>query len=259
MKIITWNINSIRARLPRLLALLERHRPDVLCLQEIKATEDQFPYAALEDAGYHAAVWGQKTYNGVALLAREPLQGVSRGFLGNPAADQARVLAADVMGLRIINLYVINGQEVGSDAYALKLAWLDALAAWLEQAHDPEQPLLLAGDFNIIPEDRDAHDPERWRGQVLFSDAELQRLKRLLSWGLLDLQRVLSDGGEIYSWWDYRFGAFHKGWGLRIDLLLGTRAVARRCQLVEVDREERKKSSGEGNPSDHAPVIAILD
>lgn len=263
LKLITWNVNSVRSRMERTVALLERHQPDVVCLQEIKVADGEFPAADFERLGYRSAIYGQKTYNGVAILSREPVTDVTRGFPGDPVPEEARVIAATVAGspfdpqggLRLVNLYVVNGQSVGSDKYSRKLAWLDALTRWLSDSHDPGTPLLLVGDFNIAPEERDVHDPERWRGKVLFSDPERERLDRMLAWGLRDLQRVHTDEGGLYTWWDYRMGAFHRGWGLRIDLGLGTAPVAERLTEVAIDREERKTSTGEGKPSDHAPVI----
>jgi exodeoxyribonuclease-3 len=263
LKIITWNVNSVRTRMERVAALLERHDPDVLCLQEIKVVDDDFPAADFEDLGYSSAIHGQKTYNGVAILSREGIDDVVRGFPGDPVPDEARLIAGtlpgaaigETDGLRLVNLYVVNGQSVGSDKYRLKLAWLDALIRWISESHDPEAPLLLVGDFNIAPEERDVHDPERWRGQVLFSDPERERLRRMLDWGLQDLQRVHTEKGGLFTWWDYRMGAFHRGWGLRIDLGLGTAPVARHLTEVAIDRDERKPTSGEGKPSDHAPVI----
>lgn len=258
MKIITWNVNSIRPRLGRTLALLERHQPDLLCLQETKVGDEDFPAAELGDAGYRAAVYGQPTYNGVALISRRPLDGVERGFPGDPAAGEARVISGCLDGLRVINVYVVNGQAVDSPKYPLKLAWLEALAAWLRDSRDPQQPLLVLGDFNIAPEDRDVHDPERWHGEVLCSDAERQRLRQLLDWGLVDLLRRQTAEGGLYTWWDYRSGAFHRKWGLRIDLALATEPVAARLVGVEIDRNERKPTAGEGKPSDHAPVVVSL-
>jgi len=260
MKIITWNVNSVRARLPRVLALLERHRPDLLCLQETKVVDEAFPAAALAGHGWHAEVHGQKTYNGVALIGRAgiALEQVQRGFPRDPAPQQTRAISAALGGLRVVDLYVVNGQAVGGEKYDLKLRWLDALAGWLRQDHDPAQPLLLLGDFNIAPDDRDVHDPALWRGRLLCSDAERERLRTLQDWGLSDLLRLHTAEGGVHTWWDYRAGAFARGLGLRIDLALGTRPVAERCLAVEVDREERKKSSGEGSPSDHAPVIVTL-
>jgi exodeoxyribonuclease III len=259
MKIITWNVNSLRTRLARTLALLERHQPDVVCLQETKVVDDGFPTAEIEAAGYTAATYGQKTYNGVAILSRKPLSDVRRGFPGDPVAGEARVIAGTLDGLTVLNLYVVNGQSVGSDKYRTKLAWLDALTAWLGAEGAADRPLLVVGDFNIAPEDRDVHDPERWRGQVLCSDAERERLRALVGLGLADLLRLRTEQGGLYTWWDYRDGAFHRGWGLRIDLALGSESVAGRCRAVTIDREERKATTGEGKPSDHAPVIVELE
>jgi exodeoxyribonuclease-3 len=259
MKLVTWNVNSVRARLPRLLAMLERHRPDVVCLQETKARDPDFPAEPLEAAGYTLATHGQKSYNGVAVLAREPLEAVERGFEGDPLPAEARLISGRAGDLRIVNLYVVNGKAVGTPHFERKLAWLDALARWLEAAHDPAEPLVLLGDFNIAPEDRDVHDPELWRGRVLCSDPERARLRRLVGWGLVDLLRLHEPSAGIHTWWDYRGGAFPRNQGLRIDLALGTRTAADRCRGVEVDREERKKSAGEGAPSDHAPVIVHLE
>jgi len=249
--------------LARTRALLARHEPDLLCLQETKVEDGAFPTEDLEDLGYHLALHGQKTYNGVAFLAREPLEDVTRGFTGDPVPDEARVISAtvsagDLGGLRVVNLYVINGQAVGSPKYDLKLEWLDALAAWLAESYEPEEPLLLVGDFNIAPEERDVHDPERWRDKVLFSEPERRRLHQLLDWGLQDLLRAHTQEEGLYTWWDYRMGAFHRGWGLRIDLGLATAPVAERLTDAAIEREERKKSTGEGNPSDHAPVVFTL-
>ena len=244
----------------RVVALLERHDPDVLCLQEIKVEDDVFPAADFEGLGYASAVYGQKTYNGVAILSREPVADVTHGFPEDPVPAEARVIAGTLPdGLRVINLYVVNGQSVASDKYPRKLAWLDAVTRWISEGHDPEGPVLLVGDFNIAPDDRDVHDPERWRGKVLCSEPERERLRRMLDWGLRDLHRAHTEEGGLYTWWDYRMGAFHRGWGLRIDLGLGTASVAARLTEVTVDREERKKSTGPGKPSDHAPVIFTFE
>jgi exodeoxyribonuclease-3 len=259
MKIVTWNVNSLRIRLPRLRALLERHRPDLLCLQETKVEDGEFPAAELAELGYTAATYGQKTYNGVAILSRRPLAGLRRGFPGDPAPEEARVISGELDGLRVVDLYVVNGQSVGSPKYELKLAWLDALVAWLAAEGAAERPLLLVGDFNIAPEDRDVHDPEGWRGRVLCSEPERERLRALLGLGLVDLLRRVTGEGGLYTWWDYRAGAFHRGWGLRIDLALGSASVAARCREVAIDRAERKISTGEGKPSDHAPVVVTLE
>jgi exodeoxyribonuclease-3 len=258
MKVVTWNVNSVRTREARLMGLLERHDPDVVCLQETKVVDEQFPYDLIEPAGWEVAAFGQKTYNGVAILSKEEPREVRHGFPGDPCPEQARVISAQVGPLRVVDAYVVNGKAVGDEKYELKLRWLDAFAAWIEDEHDPAQPLLVTGDFNIAPDERDVHDVERWRDSVLCSAAERERLQRLLGWGLQDLQRLHHDGEGPFTWWDYRAGAFARGWGLRIDLALGTAPVAAACTGVEVDREERKESSGEGKPSDHAPVITSL-
>ncbi len=259
MKIITWNVNGVRPRTDRLLALLERHRPDLVCLQETKSQDPTFPFEAIQGAGYHAEHLGQKAYNGVALISPHPLEDVRRGFPGNPIPEQARVISALVQGVRVVNLYVVNGKDLESDAYPLKLSWLDGVAAWVDGEFSPEDPLVLTGDFNIAPDDRDVYDPEVWHDRVLVSEPERERYRAMLAWGLKDLQRELSEEAGIYTWWDYRAGGFPRNRGLRIDLFLATAQLASRCKSVEVDRDERKKSSGEGNPSDHAPVILTLE
>lgn len=260
MRVVTWNVNSIRTRLERVLGLLARHQPDLLCLQETKVTDDAFPHAELAAAGWRAETHGQKTYNGVAMIVRAgaSLGAVQRGFPGDPAAEQARAIAADFGGVRFLNLYVVNGQAVGTDKYALKLRWLDALAEWLRAAHDPARPLVLLGDFNVAPQDEDVHDPAAWKDQVLCSEPERERLRALLGWGVSDLFRLHHQGPDHHTWWDYRGGAFARGHGLRIDLALGTAAAAAACTAVAIDREERKQGSWESKPSDHAPVLVDL-
>ena len=256
MKLITWNVNSIRQRGPRLLALLARHTPDIVCLQETKVTDDDFPAADLLGAGYQSVAFGQRAYNGVAILAREPLTNVNLGFRDDPVPGEARVLAASVGDLRVIDVYVVNGKNVGDPAYDVKLAWLDALADHLAATEDPTRPLIVTGDFNVAPTDLDVHDPRLWAGKNLASPPERERVQRLIDWGLTDLgRRATGEAPGPFTWWDYRMGAFHRGWGLRIDLILGGRPVAERLVSVDVDREERKPTSGEGKPSDHAPVI----
>lgn len=259
MLVVTWNVNSVRMRLARLTALLARHRPDVVCLQELRVPPEEFPAGELADLGYGAAVFAEGGRNGVAILARDALDDVQRGFPGDPVPAQARVIAATVGGLRVINAYVVNGKAVGSPEYDLKLAWLDAFAAWLRAGFDPADPLLVVGDFNVAPDDRDVHDPQRWRGKNLCSEPERARLRSLMEWGLVDLLRLQAPGPGPFTWWDYREGAFHRGWGLRLDLALGTRPVAERTTAVTVDRDERKPTAGEGKPSDHAPVLVVLE
>ena len=254
LTIATWNVNSVRSRLDRLLAWLERRRPDVVCLQETKVVDADFPRTAIEAAGYRCLINGQKTYNGVAILSRDEAQPIAGALPGDTPDSERRILAASVAGIAVASVYCPNGSEVGSDKYAYKLDWYRRLRQLLEQTWTPAQPLAVCGDYNVAPEDRDVWDPERWRGQVLFSEPEKEAFASLSGWGLEDTLRRLHPEGGLYTWWDYRFGAFHRGWGLRIDHILATPPLAARCVAVEIDRDERK---GE-KPSDHAPVIATF-
>ena len=259
MKVVTWNVNSVKQRLPRLIALLARHEPDILCLQETKVDDGEFPFDQVRAAGYHAESFGQRGYNGVAILARSEISDVARGFEGDPAPEEARVLTGRVGGLDVMNVYVVNGKEVGNPSYEVKLRWLEALVAHIEITRDPADPMMVCGDFNVAPDDRDVWDPDGWRGKNLASEPERERVRALLAWGLVDLVRqTAGDIAGPWSYWDYRAGAFHKGWGLRIDLVLGTKVVADRVMEVVVDRNERKPTAGEGKPSDHAPVVVTL-
>jgi exodeoxyribonuclease III len=260
MKIATWNVNSIRVRLPRLLAWLQQHQPDVVGLQETKTLDGQFPFAELEQAGYCAETWGQKTYNGVALLSKRPLLNVTRGFTNiapsTPGSDseQARCIAGSLDGVRVVTVYVPNGSEVGSDKYAYKLAWLAQLATWLPSQQQGGDQLLLCGDMNVAPTDADVHDPDAWRETVLCSTAERAALLTATV-GLSDLVRKHHSQPGLFTWWDYRGIAFFKNLGLRIDHIFATPELAQRCTSAIVDRPQRK---GE-QPSDHAPVIAEFE
>jgi exodeoxyribonuclease-3 len=259
MRLVTWNVNSVRQRLPRLLALLSRHQPDIVCLQETKVTDDDFPAAEISGAGYGSVLYGQRAYNGVAILARAPIRDVSLGFRDDPVPEEARVVSATIAGVRVVDVYVVNGKSVQDPAYDVKLRWLEALSSWIDATQDPAAPLIVTGDFNVAPSDLDVHDPILWAGKNLASEPERQRVQRLVDWGLVDLGRAAAgEGTGPFSWWDYRMGAFHRGWGLRIDLVLGTAPLAARLVSVEVDREERKPTAGEGKPSDHAPVVLTL-
>jgi exodeoxyribonuclease-3 len=236
--------------------MLRRHEPDVVCLQEIKVEDALFPTLELAAEGYDCTTFGQRTYNGVAILSRAPAEDATRGFDEDPMPEQSRVLSARVRDVRVVSVYVVNGKAVGDPAYDTKLRWLDAFGRWLATKHDPSKPLLVCGDFNVAPDDRDVWDAELWRGQNLASESERERLRALLDWGLVDLGR--SSAGDVagpFTFWDYTAGAFHKGWGLRIDLALGTAPIASRLSSVVVERDERKPTFGEGKPSDHAPVI----
>jgi exodeoxyribonuclease III len=255
MKLATWNINSLNLRLPRLIAWLREQAPDIVCLQEIKLEDARFPKAALADVGYTAHFSGQKTYNGVAILARDglPVRDVTHGIDGYDD-PQKRVLAATIADLRVISVYVPNGQSVGSDKYKYKLDWLCAAAAHLKGERSRHRDLVLAGDFNVAPEDRDIHDPELWRGQIMCSEPEREAYRAVLGGGLTDSFRLFAQPPNAFSWWDYRQLAFPKNHGLRIDHILLTPLLAGRCTAGRIDRNARK---GE-KPSDHAPVIAEL-
>ena len=246
-------MNSLKVRLPHLLEFLARHGPDAVCLQETKCEDGAFPGAAIEAAGYRWAHDGQKTYNGVAILSREEPGRVSRGIPG--FADlQKRVIAADVGGVRVVSVYCPNGQSVGSDKYDYKLRWFAALAAWLRNELASGRPLAVLGDFNVAPEDRDVHDPEAWRGQVLVSDPEREALRALLALGLADAFRIFEQPEKSFSWWDYRMAAFRRNLGLRIDHILLSPALASRCRSCAIDVEPRKLE----RPSDHAPVVCEI-
>ena len=201
---------------------------------------------------------GQAGRNGVAVLSRMQLTDVACGFADDPVPEQARVLSVTGGGMRVVNVYVVNGREVGTPEYELKLRWLDAFTTWLRNTNQAASPLLVVGDFNIAPDDRDVYDPDAWRGRNLCSEPERRRVRALLHWGLTDLGRAGHPGPGPYTFWDYRQGAFHRGWGLRIDLALATAPVAARYAACTVDRDERKPTAGEGRPSDHAPLIITL-
>jgi exodeoxyribonuclease-3 len=254
MKLATWNVNSIRARQERALAWVAAQRPDVLCLQEIKVETAGFPADAFRALGYHAAVYGQKTYNGVAILAREEPKDVAFGF-GSDSDPQARLLAATVGGIRIVNAYAPNGQSVGSDKWAYKLDWLGRLRAHLDLRLDKNAPLLLCGDMNVAPEARDVYDPEGMAHDVLFHPESRAALARVLAFGLVDAFRAQRPEPGLYTWWDYRQLGFPKNRGARIDHLLVTPALAARVKGASIDREERKGKQ----PSDHAPVILEVE
>ena len=253
MKIATWNVNSLRVRLPHLLDWLAAHSPDAMCLQETKCEEANFPAAELRAAGYCAIHNGQRTYNGVAILARADPAGVCRG-IPEFADEQSRVIAADIDAVRVVSVYVPNGQSVGSDKYAYKLRWFEALAKWLQGELATSPRLAVLGDFNIAPEDRDVHDPAAWEGQVLFSEPERAALRALFDLGLADAFRLFEQPGKSFSWWDYRMGAFRRNMGLRIDHVLLSPELARACRSCAIDTAPRRLE----RPSDHAPVVCEL-
>jgi exodeoxyribonuclease-3 len=255
MKLATWNVNSIRARQERLLRWLDTHRPDVMCLQELKVTNEAFPFEAVEAAGFRAAVHGQKTYNGVAILSRHEPKSVERGFGDGGDDSQARLIAARVSGVHVVSVYVPNGAEVGSEKWRYKLEWLRRLRAWLAHRFRRSDLVALCGDMNVAPEARDVHDPARWEASVLFHPEARAALAQVRSFGLVDAFRLHHEGAGFYSWWDYRMLAFPKGRGLRIDHVDLSEPLAHCCTGASIDREERKGKQ----PSDHAPVVVELD
>ena len=253
MRLATWNVNSLKVRLPQVLEWLGKHRPDVLCLQETKLQDDKFPAAEIAAAGYQPLFSGQKTYNGVAILSRaagtDPVAAI-------PALEdpQKRVLAATMNGVRVICLYVPNGESIDSDKYQYKLKWLAALRAWLKDELSRFPRLAVLGDFNIAPESRDVHDPAAWDGKVLFSKPERDAFNALLAAGLRDSFRLFDQPEKSFTWWDYRMNAFRRKMGLRIDHILLSGELAKVCSACTIDVEPRKAE----RPSDHAPVIAEL-
>src|SRR5262245_25957528 len=253
MKIATWNVNSLKVRLPQLLHWLAARPPDVVCLQELKLEDDSFPAAAIEAAGYHCAFSGQKTYNGVAILARSPLAAILLGIPGFED-DQKRVLTATVGDVRVVSAYVPNGQAVGTEKYEYKLKWLRAFAGWLRAELAVHPNLAVLGDYNVAPEDRDVHDPKLWADQVLCSEAERAAFRALLGIELKDSFRLFEQPERSYTWWDYRLNAFKRNLGLRIDHILVGPALAAKCASCTVDVGPRRLE----RPSDHAPVVAEL-
>jgi exodeoxyribonuclease III len=253
MKLATWNVNSVRSREERLLRWLDKTRPDVLCLQELKTVDASFPRESIEAAGYRVVVFGQKTYNGVAILSRVEPTDVQRGM--GDVDPEARLLAAEISGIRIINAYFPNGQAVGSEKWAYKLDWMRRLAKHLDRHYRPSDPVILCGDFNVVRDDLDAARPDDWAGTVLCHPDAREGLEAIRQWGFTDVFREHHPAGGVYSWWDYRMLAFPKNNGLRLDHIFATAPMAWRCRSAEIDRDERKGAK----PSDHAPVVAVFE
>ncbi|QBB72489.1 exodeoxyribonuclease III [Pseudolysobacter antarcticus] len=253
MKIATWNVNSLNVRLPHLLEWLRAATPDIVALQETKLEDARFPAAAISELGYHCVYSGQKTYNGVALLSREPARDVLTDI---PGLDdpQRRILVATIGDLRIVNLYVVNGQDVGTEKYAYKLDWLKKVTAFLREELQRHPRLIVLGDFNIVPEDRDIYDPEAWRGKILCSEPERAALQGLFDLGLHDSFRLFQAEAGHYSWWDYRQAGYRRNLGLRIDLILASAALRERCRGASIDGVPR----GWERPSDHTPALLEL-
>ena len=251
MKIATWNVNSLKVRLPHVLDWLAASDTDILCLQETKTTDENFPVDELSAAGYQVVYSGQKTYNGVAIISKELATDIVTDI---PGLDdpQRRIQCATIGGIRVLDLYVVNGQEVGSEKYAHKLYWLEQVAAFINAQLQQHERFVVVGDFNIAPEDRDVYDPEAWHERILCSTPERQALQEIIDLGLVDTFRLFDQPEKSYSWWDYRAAAFRRNMGLRIDLILASQSLSRNCTACQIDREPRSLE----RPSDHAPVIA---
>ena len=254
MKLATWNINSLNIRLGHVLDWLKKHEPDVLCLQETKLEDPKFPSDALNEAGYESVIFGQKTYNGVAILSRAPIEDVSNGIPGWED-EQKRVLAATISGVRVVCAYVPNGEKIGSEKFEYKMKWMDALHGWLKDELDKHPKLAVVGDYNVAPEERDVHDPAAWEDKIHFTPPERGKLQALFGLGLEDAFRLFDQPDRSYTWWDYRMLSFRKKKGLRIDHILLSPKLAKACTSCTIDIEPRKLE----RPSDHAPVIAELD
>lgn len=255
MIIATWNVNSILARLPNVIRWVDSVNPDVLCMQETKCTDDKFPMDLFQLRGYRCQLFGQQSYNGVAILTKSGCDTSHRGYPGDDENAQSRLLATDVRGVKVVTVYIPNGQMVGSEKYAFKLDWMKRLRSFLDAHYDKKEPVLLCGDFNVAPEERDVHDPRLWQGRIMFSQGERAALEEIKEWGFTDAFRLHTDAGGHYSWWDYRAGAFRRNLGLRIDHIWISEPLVARNTKTWIDLEPRKWEK----PSDHAPVIGEFD
>ena len=254
MKIASWNVNSLRVRLPQVLDWLASSNVDVLALQETKMTDDQFPREEIEAAGFHVVFSGQKTYNGVAVISKLPAKDIVTDVpdLDDP---QRRILGVTIDGIRILDLYVVNGQEVGSEKFDYKLNWLEKVYNYIAEDIKQHENYVVLGDFNIAPADEDVHDPEAWHERILCSTPEREALKEILDLGFDDSFRLFKQEENQYSWWDYRAAGFRRNLGLRIDLILTSKALSEKCQSSIIDKEPR----GWERPSDHTPVIVVIN
>lgn len=252
MIISTWNVNSISMRLPHLIEWLQTHKPNVVCLQETKTVDEKFPLQALTEIGYYCEFYGERSYNGVAILSDRPIMNVRKGFVGGDADSQRRLIEAEIDSVHIINVYIPNGSAVGSSKYAFKLNWLENLRQHIQHNHDLNEEVVLCGDFNIATEDKDCYNAELVKGTIMVSDAERTSLGDIKSLGFVDTFRINNQDGGEYSWWDYRMGCFRRNWGFRIDHIWASESLAKQCDSVVIDKITRKKDK----PSDHAPVIA---
>ena len=253
-KLATWNVNSLNVRLPHVLDWLRDNPVDALCLQETKQEDSKFPYEALKSAGYNAVHLGQKTYNGVAILSKHAMTDVVHG-IGNFGDEQARVISATIQDIRVVCVYIVNGQAVDSEKYEYKMRWLKALIDWLADELKKYPNLVLLGDYNIAPEDRDCHDPAAWIGQILVSPREREMFAKMTSLGLHDSFRLFEQPEKSFSWWDYRMMGFRRNFGMRIDHILVSNALKSKCESCIIDKAPRKLE----RPSDHTPVVLTLN
>jgi exodeoxyribonuclease-3 len=252
MLIATWNVNSILARMSSVMRWLDLVRPDVLCMQETKCTDDKFPTLVFQERGYQCQLFGQQSYNGVAILTRDVCETGRRGYPDDDETAQSRLITTQAGGINVVTVYVPNGQMVGSEKYAFKLNWMKRLREFLDANFDPATPVLLCGDFNVAPDERDVHDVRLWQGRILFSDPERAALEQIKEWGFTDAFRLHTEVGGNFSWWDYRAGAFRRNLGLRIDHIWISEVLVKRNVRTWIDMEPRTWEK----PSDHAPVIA---
>lgn len=258
MRLATWNVNSLKARMPKVEQWLRDAQPDILCMQETKLTDAAFPTMAFSALGYESAHHGNGRWNGVAILSRVGLEDAKPGFVGEELADieECRLLTANCGGVRVASVYVPNGREVGSEFYVAKLEWLERLRRDLAESCSPDQPIAVCGDFNVAPEDRDVWDIKKVHGATHVSPEEREALERVKAFGLADAFReVYPEGEKLFSWWDYRAGDFHQGRGMRIDLVLVSEPLRKRIAYALIDRESRKGMGSDQPPSDHAPVF----
>jgi len=255
MLLVTWNVNSILARLHVVTRWLDDVKPDVVCMQETKCTDDKFPTLVFQERGYQCQLFGQASYNGVAILTRSSCETTHRGYPGDDETAQSRLITSTVEGIDIVNVYIPNGQAVGSEKYEMKLAWMRRLRQFLDENYDRAKPVLLCGDFNVAPEDRDVHDVRLWTGRIMFSEQERATLQHIKDWGFTDAFRLHEEAGGKFTWWDYRAGAFRRNLGLRIDHIWISEPLVSRSVRTWIDPEPRKWEK----PSDHAPMITEIN
>ena len=252
MIIATWNVNSILARMSSVMRWLDMAKPDVLCMQETKCTDDKFPILLFQERGYQCQLFGQQSYNGVAILTRDTCDTTNRGYPDDDETAQSRLITTTVNGIDIVNVYIPNGQMVGSEKFEFKLSWMNRLREFFDAQYDKSTPVLLCGDFNVAPEERDVHDPRLWQGRIMFSQQERETLQRIKDWGFTDAFRLHTEEGGKFSWWDYRAGAFRRNLGLRIDHIWISDPLVAKNARTWIDMEPRTWEK----PSDHAPVLA---